>query len=598
MDAQQQEKLAGLLDRIKGWTDEQLEANTMDPVIKMLITSLLSEVQGIQDSLEQMGQRVLERYYEDFIPRRLSSAMPAITLVQPSLKSLSKVEITAVDSMFSFSFKSPNQKLPINYVPLLRSNVYPVEIGALFTHRLFRARDFLTNEVLPKEKANVVWLGLSLSGEVDSLGGLTILVKGTDGVAPVSISIGDTGNKLEFAGMDRIEDIEMIEPFDAQQTSGYFLSILQNWKESLTEMEDSTLIYLIDNRKDRDLFRTKSYPSVFQFCLTSEAIDAIPGEILWLKLTFPENYVVTDKFEVVFNVFPVVNVDLNQIILTDASPIAKLQKYDDSFFMGVLQPSNNDKRGGYGKEWEEFLIRDFDTSCYHEGDLYRDVRNLFHHFVEDYYAFLDFNGIKDGELIRRLRETVNKIGKAVGRANSRYNYDSGTYAMKNIAFPERTSATRVAYMTTRGSAGNEPKLGSTLENKRIPAFDKVVAVMSDASCGRDKASVDERYELLRYYAMTNDRLYTKMDIDAFLRKELLSEFGKDEYPRIDIRIHIEGHAGDRGIRRGLYIDLLFRDKKNYDRAQETSLAVRVRNRICTRSCISMPIEIALVNLDK
>ena len=46
---------------------------------------------------------------------------------------------------------------------------------------------------------------------------------------------------------------------------------------------------------------------------------------------------------------------------------------------------------------EDIVIRDFDAACYNNGDLYRDVRNLYNRFVEDYYAFIEYNGIKDGE---------------------------------------------------------------------------------------------------------------------------------------------------------------------------------------------------------
>ena len=75
---------------------------------------------------------------------------------------------------------------------------------------------------------------------------------------------------------------------------------------------------------------------------------------------------------------------------------------------------------------EEFVIRDFDAHCYHHGDLYRDIRNLYNHFIEDYYAFIEYNGLKDGQDIKRLKELVNKIAKSVGEKNDKFKYDSGT----------------------------------------------------------------------------------------------------------------------------------------------------------------------------
>ena len=116
--------------------------------------------------------------------------------------------------------------------------------------------------------------------------------------------------------------------------------------------------------------------------------------------------------------------------------------------------------------------------------------------------------------------------------------------------------------------------------------------------GADKASADERYELLRYYSLTNDRLYTKMDIDAFLRKEIIAKFGKNEFKRIYIKIAVEGIEGVTSLQRGLYIDIEFKDNKNYQKAINDSFDKIMKQKIEGKSCIAMPIKIQLVNIEK
>ena len=115
--------------------------------------------------------------------------------------------------------------------------------------------------------------------------------------------------------------------------------------------------------------------------------------------------------------------------------------------------------------------------------------------------------------------------------------------------------------------------------------------------GADKANVDERYENLRYYTLTNDRLYTKKDIEAFLRKEIITEFGKKEFKRIFIDLKIAGAAGETKLQRGLYITIKFKDKKNIKKADDTSLINRLYQKIINRSCISMPIIIKSIYLN-
>ena len=88
-------------------------------------------------------------------------------------------------------------------------------------------------------------------------------------------------------------------------------------------------------------------------------------------------------------------------------------------------------------------------------------------------------------------------------------------------------------------------------------------------------------------------MYTKKDIEAFLRKEVIAEFGKCEYKHIFIRQNIEGAVGQAKLQRGLYITIEFKDKKNYDRANDSSFSHRIQQKIISRSCIAMPI---IVNL--
>ena len=230
--------------------------------------------------------------------------------------------------------------------------------------------------------------------------------------------------------------------------------------------------------------------------------------------------------------------------------------------------------------------------------MYREVRNLYNRFINDYHAFVEYNGLKDGEVIKQLREIINKIGKSVGEHNSRYNFDSGTYVMKNMNHFPSSSPVKVSYMSTMGKIGNTPKAGQAMENRKFPMLEKELPVIVSACGGANKASVDEKYELLRYYSLTEDRLFTIKDIEAFIRKELVSEFGREELRRIFIRMKIEGTAGIRQIQRGLYIDIEFKDRKNYEQAKAISFDVRTHRRIINKSCISMPVIIRLANLEK
>ena len=595
MDIDVEKRVYEAISQLRKLSIQDIDFNQMDPVAKMMLIALINECQKIQDYIDGTTQRIIDRFCTDFIPREKIEAIPAITLLNPTFKPKKETGIVSVGTGALFSYKTTHSKLPLNYIPIFNTSLIPFsDFYVLTPQRLSYSKGSRT---ISMNRENCVWVGITTKAEIECLQGVSILVTGTNKILPEHIYVGTDNKEIDFSTMHEMENIEMVEPFDAQQSSSQFFSILNVWKENLQNMEDASLLYLTDQTHDRDLFKPRAYPRYFQQWLEDEALDCFEANTLWLQLVFPDGYEVPDLCSITINVLPVVNVDVNSLTLTQASPIAKLQKQEDSYFLKIIETSSSSHKQGFNMSSEDIIIRDFDASCYHNGDLYRDVRNLYNKFIDDYYAFIEYNGIKDGEVLKQLRETINRLGKSVGEKNAKFKFDSGTYVMKNMNQFPPTTTTKVSYMTTQGKVGNSPKIGETMENKKLPAIEQKATVVVSAMGGADKASADERYEQLRYYSLTNDRLYTKMDIEAFLRKEIMAEFGKDEFRRIFIKINVEGTGGRSSLQRGLCIDVEFKDKKNYEKAVSLSLDKQMKQKIEGKSCISMPIIVKLYNLE-
>lgn len=610
MDIDVEKRVNEAVERLSKQSIDGIDFSQMDPIAKMMLIALINEVQKIQDYVDGTTQRIVERYCSDFIPQEQINAIPAITIVKLDFKKKGKNHVAisvGKDSSFSYKNETKQIKTPINFIPLFNTFLIPPTYNEKDreynddTPFLLSHHKLLCDEKCYQSQMNIsnhIWVGIKTDEDIECITGFSMLIKGTDGIEPVHVFAGIEEKELDFSTMREMENIEMVEPFDAQQSSGQFFSFINVWKENLLNMEDSSLIYITDTTKDRDLFKPRAYPRLFQQWLEDDALDCFKPNTLWLRLEFPEGYVVPDTCEVTVNILPVVNVDVNNLTLTQASPIAKLQKHEDSFFLKILETSTLSHKQGFNMNAEEIIVRDFDACCYHNGNLYTDVRNLYNRFIDDYYAFIEFNGIKDGEVLKQLRETINRLGKSVGDKNSKFKFDSGTYVMKNMNQYPPTTSTKVIYITTQGEVGNSPQIGETMENKKLPAIEQSVTVVVSAMGGTDKASADERYEQLRYYSLTIDRLYTKMDIEAFLRKEIMAKFGKSEFKRIFIRINVEGVGGQTSLQRGLYINIEFKDKKNYEKAVQASFDKLMMQKIAGKSCISMPILIGLINLEK
>lgn len=567
----------------------------MDPVAKMMLITLVSETKKIQDYVDSIGGRLVERFCTDFIPREKVEAMPAVTMLNPTLKKGYDDAICHVGADAAFAYKTPLRKDALNYIPIFNTALLPHKSLVLVTPNKLWMEEGNIRIKLPR--TNQMWLGIRTSTEIDCLKGLSLYVKGTNGIMPTQIYSGIDDKELDFATMLEMENIEMAEPFDAQQTSGQFFSFVESWKECLLNIRDAGLLYITDETVERDLFKPRQCPASFRQWLDERTIGQLDPATVWLRLDFPEAYEVPDNCQILLNTVPVTNIDVCSLTLTQAQPIAKLQNQEGSYFLRILETSNDALQQGFNTTDNEVVVRDFDAACYNNGDLYRDVRNLYNHFVDDYYAFIEYNGIKDGEVLKVLRETINKLGKSVGIQNSLYKFDSGTFVMKNMNQSSPSITTKVSYITTNGKLGNAPQRGEAMENRKLPTLEQKVSVLISATGGTNKATADERYEQLRYYALTGDRLYTRMDVDAFLRREVLAEFGKEEFKRIFIKTSIEGAGGETRLQRGLYIDIEFKDRKNYEQACAISFDSLMQQRIINKSCIAMPIIVKLTNLD-
>ena len=402
----------------------------MDPVAKMMLITLVSETKKIQDYVDSIGGRLVERFCTDFIPREKVEAMPAVTMLNPTLKKGYDDAICHVGADAAFAYKTPLRKDALNYIPIFNTALLPHKSLVLVTPNKLWMEEGNIRIKLPR--TNQMWLGIRTSTEIDCLKGLSLYVKGTNGIMPTQIYSGIDDKELDFATMLEMENIEMAEPFDAQQTSGQFFSFVESWKECLLNIRDAGLLYITDETVERDLFKPRQCPASFRQWLDERTIGQLDPATVWLRLDFPEDYEVPDNCQILLNTVPVTNIDVCSLTLTQAQPIAKLQNQEGSYFLRILETSNDALQQGFNTTDNEVVVRDFDAACYNNGDLYRDVRNLYNHFVDDYYAFIEYNGIKDGEVLKVLRETINKLGKSVGIQNSLYKFDSGTFVMKNM----------------------------------------------------------------------------------------------------------------------------------------------------------------------
>lgn len=568
-----------------------------DPVAKLMVTALLYQAQKVKDSIDALPEKVMERLCACFIPKNKIDAMPALCCLQARVKGKKVVESHHIMDGAYFNYRV-DAKTSLQYYPLYRNCLIPYSSLHLQTAKFLDSDGM--RRMLTSSAGGQVWLGLQLppESEVESLKDVAFYIKGTKGVLPQRIYVGSEMRELTFVTADCLSEIPMMPPFDAQQANSSFIEVMAHWQSILTHSEEGRLVYITDPLTDRDVFKCRAYPKAFQQILECADLDKFDNNTLWILFDFGKEFQVVDNLEILPNVVPVVNVQINAVTLTQSSPIAKLSKNDSSYFLNVVETSTQAQKTGFNAVGEDVLIRDFDNASYNPESLYRDVRKLYNRFVDDYHAFIGYNGLKDGELVRSLREIVNRVGKSVVVGKEvKDRFEEGTYVMKSVRLTDQPLSVKVSYLTTFGRLGNAPISGAKMECRKDAGIESETKVVVSALGGENKAGADQRYELLRYYTLTADRLFTKADIDAFLRMSLLREFGREEMKRIEYDIKVQGAGASLKLTRGLYIDVKFKDDKNYIKAAGMALDRKLRQLILDNSCLTMPVIVRIENID-
>lgn len=150
----------------------------------------------------------------------------------------------------------------------------------------------------------------------------------------------------------------------------------------------------------------------------------------------------------------------------------------------------------------------------------------------------------------------------------------------------------VSYLTTQGARGNLLKAGMQLASS-VAACGEVFALI-DAVGGRNKITgpVGKR-ELAQYSALSNDRIFTEMDIMKFCRVELYSAFGDEVMRFTTVRLSGKSIPVGNHIERCHVVEFHFTSERLYTAAEELNFADYIRVSIRQRSMIRN-IEVTLL----
>lgn len=488
---------------------EEQRISHADPVAKMMLVALAHQTCELERKIDESEARLARKFSDEVLLHANIQASPAITIVH--IENGSETMPYYIDEMDIFTSKSNK----CNYRPIYRTRIVPGHIAACFVNnKVFQPSLPPIPATWPDSiHKHEIWIAYDSLNEVKSLEDLSIAFTHPLPSRGLVAEVGDVSVPLTL----------MLE--EAPPTLGSNFILAEFWKRSLVTR--NFWLYRFGHCQDKRVLRRGEIPAWIRDSYDSEILEPFVGnQYLWIRIKADSGISVPDSIGVDFNYLPLVNYDINDEKLSYAEPIKSLENDKTcTYFLGV---SHNQEIA------QEYFIRDFDVTQYDNERIREDVTSLYHHYVNDYFAFVDNNALHDGAVLRQLRQSMMQVYDSLDeyRTGTLRPY-GGVYAIRNPRNNQQPIV--ITYFTTNGARGNELNRGYCLSSTNA-AVGKVEVII-DAFGGRDKVKDEHtRNELARYSANSCDRLFTRMDLLQFCKVELMRAFGEDALRSCNVNI--------------------------------------------------------------
>lgn len=517
MDVKVRNKVAEIQQALE--QDEQ-RISLSDPVAKMMLVALAHQSCEIERKMDQTVERLSERFCDQVLLQSNLKAQPAVTVL--SIGNGRECTPYFIDENDAFTYKPTK----CNYRPIFKTRIVPGRLMACFMNNtLLQPGKLPVQATWPDNRYNKeLWLAFDAAGEVNTLEDVMIALSHPLPDDSLTAEVGDVQIPLSL----------VMEDMPRTLNSNFMLA--EFWKKSLVYY--GLWLYRFGKCSNKRTLHRGEIPAWIMDSYAQEILEPFIGNrFLWIRIKTDRGISLPLDTAILLNCIPAVNYDIQDVKLNYSEPIQRLENdKTGTYFLDVVQNQ---------EQAQDFFIRDFDVNQYDNERIREDVTNLYRHYVNDYFAFVDSNSLHDGATLRALRQSMMQVYDSLDEFRSgNVRPYGGTYAIRN---PRNNQQPMVlTYFTTNGERGNLLRRGGRLTSTNAAVGD--VEALINATGGRNKVKdIKTRKELARHIVNSNDRLFTKMDLLQYCKVEFMRAFGEEAISYCNISLSESNVPVDRHI---------------------------------------------------
>ncbi|KIO76413.1 hypothetical protein TH53_15205 [Pedobacter lusitanus] len=518
--------------------------NDFDPLVKLLIEALSTELFNVSNDVKNLENRILDRISRILASDTLTTALPAHAILHA--RAIEPMEILHTKSQFFFRKRlkdktenSGENTSDIFFSPLRPVKIYHSEITYLVNGGNIFKVDGQHNKSLHSHSEtgnsldpNTLYIGIENPPLLAQLPGLSFYFDWRNYVVNDSV--------YDLLGLSKwfLNDL----PVNLSLNQFY----IQPEKNIQSPFENQDVLNLITddvsafyaNRfltiDQENIFPQESYlqlyPKEFETIFQANGLNSFKKPVLWLKVVFPAaiTEVMLDELHVSINAFPVVNKRIHDFkhrlkMMTNIMPI-KLLDHDQFLCVESLTdkagnsyseiPHSQDDDANAGS----FSIRYGGSERFDNRNAKEIVDYLFELLRDEKAAFSAYGSDFLNSSLKELEQNISIIEQKTKAQLITIKELLNYIIVKPL---NNADILFLEFWSTNAEIGNQIKSGSHLQSfessKTIP---ESLFLLSNSKGGRSRLNATNRVQAYKYGLTTGNRLVTQSDIINFCFFEL------------------------------------------------------------------------------
>lgn len=522
------------------------DVNRLDPVVKMIIEAMSSELFRISNEINNIETRILEKMARTLTPDSMITSRPAHAIMYYSPDN----EETELDKFTQFIIDSKNvhthkhTKTVFHFSPVDNVPLFPGRIAALVSGRgcytIHPAT--LEKEIVARTSYDhpslyhSVWLGLNI--DVKDWKNLYFFfdlphAENKDYYFDLLPYTKWWFNNDELSVAGGLPYLEKIDGEELVTASVLLNNLSENGDKTIKHNYHSKYIH-ISKSYCPDSDNKTTFPEALSGLFSQQSLSAFSTPLYWVKIDFPANFPIQILEDITpyINAIPIVNrrIERAERSISQHSGIIALPVRKGEFFNSVYNVTDEKNRSyhalPYGntenQTYGSYTVKRGGTERFNNKDAREFILQLIDLMRDESTAFSAFNTEDIQQQSKELLRNIDRL------SNQLLQVDRAEISSYIIVSPlENAGIIEAFYWVINGEYVNGIRVGtalSFLSEKKSNTIFLLTSTKGGAHLSRSSDLLDS----YKYVLTSGEKIYTIDDIINFCRWEMADKVAKVE----------------------------------------------------------------------